>query len=75
MKADVVLINGEVITVDKQNSIVEAVAIKDNRIVGVGSNQEINSFIGEKTDVIDLQGKPFFLDLLILIFTSFLYGV
>ena len=57
MKADVVLINGEVITVDQKNTVVEAVAIKDNRIAVVGSNQEVKSFIGEKTDVIDLQGK------------------
>ena len=50
MKADVVLINGEVITVDQKNSVVEAVAIKDNRIAVVGSNQEVKSFIGEKTE-------------------------
>lgn len=65
MKADVVLINGEVITVDQKNAVVEAVAIKDNQIVVVGSNQEVKSFIGENTDVIDLQGKtllPGFID-------------
>ncbi|MES9740262.1 amidohydrolase [Peribacillus frigoritolerans] len=65
MKADVVLINGEVITVDQKNTVVEAVAIIDNRIAVVGSNQEVKSFIGETTDVIDLQGKtllPGFID-------------
>lgn len=65
MKADIVLINGEVITVDQMNTVVEAVAIRNNRIAVVGSNQEVKSFIGEKTDVIDLQGKtllPGFID-------------
>ncbi|MGE6717901.1 amidohydrolase [Peribacillus frigoritolerans] len=65
MKADVVLINGEVITIDQKNTVVEAVAIKENRIAVVGSNQEVKSFIGEKTDVIDLKGKtllPGFID-------------
>jgi predicted amidohydrolase YtcJ len=65
MKADIVFINGEVITVDKKNSIVESVAVKENRIVGVGSNQEVKGFIGEETKVIDLEGKtllPGFID-------------
>lgn len=65
MTADIVLLNGEVITVDQKNTVAEAVAIKDNRITVVGSNQEVKSFIGEKTDVIDLQGKtllPGFID-------------
>ncbi|MBM7645595.1 putative amidohydrolase YtcJ [Scopulibacillus daqui] len=65
MSADVVFINGEVITVDKQNRIVEGVAVKDNRIVAVGSFQEVQDYIGEETEVIDLEGKtllPGFID-------------
>lgn len=65
MKANLVFINGEVITADKQNSIVESVAIKDNRIIGVGSNLEMKELIGEETEVIDLAGKsllPGFID-------------
>ena len=65
MKANLVFINGEVITADEQNSIVESVAIKDNRIIGVGSNLEMKEFIGDKTEVIDLAGKsllPGFID-------------
>lgn len=65
VKADVVLINGEVITVDQKNTVVEAVGVKDNRIIVVGSNQEVKNFIGEETDIIDLQGKtilPGFID-------------
>ncbi|MGW6382497.1 amidohydrolase [Peribacillus butanolivorans] len=65
MQADIVFINGEVITVDQKNKVVEAVAVKGNRISAVGSNREVKGFIGEKTKVIDLQGKtllPGFID-------------
>lgn len=65
MEADIVFINGEVITVDQKNAVVEAVAVKNNRIVFVGLDQDVKSFIGEKTNVIDLQGKtllPGFID-------------
>ncbi|MFF2796577.1 amidohydrolase [Lysinibacillus xylanilyticus] len=65
MEAEVVFINGEVITVDQKNTVTEAVAVKDNHIIFVGLNSEVNSFIGEKTSVIDLQGKtllPGFID-------------
>ncbi|MGG4267527.1 amidohydrolase [Peribacillus simplex] len=65
MKADIVFINGEVITVDPKNSIAEALAVKGNRISAVGTNQEMKVFIGEETNVIDLQGKsllPGFID-------------
>ncbi|KRF67572.1 amidohydrolase [Bacillus sp. Soil768D1] len=65
MQADIVFINGEVITVDQKNKVVEAVAVKGNRISAVGSNQEVKGFIGEETKVIDLQGKtllPGFID-------------
>jgi predicted amidohydrolase YtcJ len=65
MKADVVFVNGEVITVDQENKVVQAVAVRGNRIVAVGSNQDVLGFIGEGTEVIDLQGKtllPGFID-------------
>lgn len=65
VEAEVVFINGEVITVDQKNTVTEAVAVKDNRIIFVGLNNEVNSFIGEKTSIIDLQGKkllPGFID-------------
>lgn len=37
MIADLVLINGQVITVDEKNRIAEAVAVKESRIVAVGT--------------------------------------
>ncbi|MCM3568612.1 amidohydrolase [Neobacillus mesonae] len=65
MKADVIFLNGEVITVDADQSVVEAVAVKENRIVYVGSNAGVSDWVGTETDVIDLQGKtllPGFID-------------
>jgi len=38
---DLILSNGKIITVDQRFTIVETVAIKNDRVIGVGSNQEI----------------------------------
>lgn len=55
--ADRILVNGNIITVDADDSLAEAVAIKDGRIVAVGSNAEIEALAGETTERIDLDGK------------------
>src|SRR4029079_19587291 len=55
--ADTVLLNGTVITVDPRDSIAEAVAIADGKIVFVGSTAEARSRGGDKTQVIDLAGR------------------
>lgn len=65
MKADIVFINGEVVTIDHRNRIVESVAIKDNRIIAIGSNKEIQEYRSDNTVIIDLEGKtllPGFID-------------
>ena len=49
LKADFVLINGKVVTVDAESSIMEAVAVKGGRIVAVGSTAEVEGLIGEGT--------------------------
>ena len=54
--ADRVYRNGTVFTADAQNSIVQAVAIRDGRIVYVGSNEGVVRFIGPSTKVTDLKG-------------------
>ncbi|MCP4627600.1 MAG: amidohydrolase [bacterium] len=58
IEADLVIINGKVITVDKDFSIQQAVAVIDDRIVAVGTNDDIKGFIASKTMVLDLNGKP-----------------
>lgn len=55
--ADLVLKNGNIATVDAKNTIAQAVAVKDGKILFVGSNSEIEKFIGSPTKVIDLEGK------------------
>lgn len=55
--ADLVLRNGKIVTVDPKKPQAEAVAIRGEHIVAVGSNEEIRPYIGEHTEVIELDGK------------------
>ena len=54
--ADLLITNGNVITVDPLFSTTRAVAIKDGKIVAVGSDEDIRKLAGKKTRIIDLQG-------------------
>ena len=56
-KADLILLNGKIVTVDDAFSIREAVAVKNSKILFVGTNQHVDQFIGKKTKVIHLDGK------------------
>ena len=63
--ADVIFFGGDIITVNDQQPDAEAVAIKDGRIVFVGDKNAAFDWKGEKTTLIDLQGKtlmPGFID-------------
>lgn len=63
--ADKVYINGKIITVNDKNDIVQAIGIKDGKIIKIGSNEEVDAVKGKSTQVIDLQGKtvvPGFID-------------
>lgn len=55
--ADLVLLNGKVITVDKEFSVAEAVAVRDGKIIAVGGNEEIRRLVGAGTELVDLGGK------------------
>ncbi len=55
--ADLILANGNVLTVDAQDRIAEAVAIGEGRILSVGSGEEMDSFVGPDTRWIDLDGR------------------
>lgn len=57
MKADYIFKNGEVITIDSQNRIAEAVAVKGNKIIAVGMTEEMEDFRSVNTTTIDLEGK------------------
>lgn len=56
-KADLVFKNGMVYTVNEEQPQVQAVAVKGDTIVFVGSDQDVEAWIGDNTRVIDLQGK------------------
>lgn len=55
--ADLVLHRGKIVTVDRDFSIREAVAIKDGRFLAVGTERDIRPLIGPGTRVIDLAGR------------------
>ena len=57
LKADTVLLNGKIVTVDAKNSIAEAVAIKGGRIVAVGSTRDVRKLAGKATERINLKGR------------------
>ena len=63
--ADLVLVNGKIVTVDANGSIVEAVACRGERIIKVGTSKDVMLYVGKHTKVIDLGGKlvtPGFID-------------
>jgi len=63
--ADLVLRHGQVVTMDAKDSTQEAVAVREGRIVYVGSDAGAQAWIGSSTKVIDLGGRmlmPGFVD-------------
>jgi len=63
--ADLVLKNGKIVTVDESVPEAQAVAVRGDVIVAVGSDKMIESYIGEATQVVNLNGKlaiPGFID-------------
>jgi predicted amidohydrolase YtcJ len=56
-KADLLLINGKIVTVDPDFGIVEAVAVRDGKILAVGTTSEMETWKGSGTEVIDLENK------------------
>ena len=55
--ADLVLLNGKILTVDARDSIAQAVAIAGGKIVAVGSNDDVRARIADATQQIDLRGR------------------
>ena len=55
MIADKILINGKIYTANTDYPIAEAIAIKDNKIIAVGTTTEITEFASENTQKIDLE--------------------
>jgi len=57
VKADLVLKNGRVYTVDGSHRIAEAMAVKNGKVVFVGDNRAVDAFVDRKTIVEDAGGK------------------
>jgi predicted amidohydrolase YtcJ len=54
--ADVVITAGKILTVDEEFRIVEALAVDGERVVAVGTSDEIARHVGPDTEVIDVAG-------------------
>lgn len=55
--ADLILLDGNVICVDSTNTVAQAIAVKDKKIIAIGSSRDIKSLVGKNTEVITLGGK------------------
>lgn len=55
--ATLVLLNGTIATVDEARPTAQALAVRGDTIVAVGSNDEIKALAGPQTETIDLQGQ------------------
>ncbi|HEY4364728.1 MAG TPA: amidohydrolase [Bryobacteraceae bacterium] len=55
--ADTVLLNGKIATVDARDSVREALAVRDGKILAVGTSAEIRNLAGPQTRIIDLGGR------------------
>lgn len=54
---DIALMNGHVITVDRDDTEAQAVGVSGDRIVFVGSDAELQPYLTPETTVIDLKGR------------------
>ncbi len=55
--ADLVLHNGKIVTLEDRIGEAQAVAVRDGKIVAVGTNDEVRKHIRPNTRVIDLKGR------------------
>lgn len=56
-EAEQVFVGGPILTVDAQDRVAEALAVRDGRILAVGDRQQVMALAGPATEVIDLQGR------------------
>ena len=54
---DLILLNGKIITLSPKDAIAEAVAVRDGKIIAVGTTPDIRTLAGASTRVVDLGGK------------------
>jgi predicted amidohydrolase YtcJ len=54
---DLIVVNGRIATMDAQLAQVQAMAIRNSRILALGSNEEIRALTGPNTEVLDAKGR------------------
>jgi predicted amidohydrolase YtcJ len=57
--ADPIIANAKIWTVDQSHPTAKAVAVLGDRITAVGSNQDVDGWLGPKTQVIDAMRYTF----------------
>src|SRR5205807_2389748 len=55
--ADTILLNGKVVTLDEHSSLMQALALRGDKIIATGTSADIAKHAGAKTRVIDLNGR------------------
>jgi predicted amidohydrolase YtcJ len=55
--ADIIFLNGHIATINNNQSFVSSIAIKDGIFIAIGNNDDILSYKGENTKIIDLNGR------------------
>ena len=55
--ADVILVNGKILTLDERSSVQQALAVSDGRISSLGRSADIMKLAGRKTRVVNLRGR------------------
>jgi predicted amidohydrolase YtcJ len=55
--ADLAFVNGAVYTVDAARSWAQTVAVRDGRIIAVGTDADVRTHVGQATEIVDLDGK------------------
>ena len=61
---NLILHHGNVVTVDADFQVAQAVAVKDSRFVGVGASEDMMRLAGRKTELVDLAGKTVILGII-----------
>ena len=55
--ADIVLVNGKIVTLDATSSVTEALAIEGGRIAATGGSEAMRKLAGPATEIVDLGGR------------------
>ena len=56
-RAELILLSGQIHTMDISQPLAQAIAIREGKVIAIGSNQDITQWQGKQTEVIDLAGR------------------